>query len=248
MADDIQPLTGAIATLNWFDAQRKHYETPDQVARRFKLPDDSAARAFCQGAATLRSPNTVRFVRHVPGTTESVWSGLFEEAETAAAWLYGVEWELRTDGEFRFASAATGIASEGRIARLEAGAAVELAPLAGGATCFEIEDASDAARARRAVPNYAGPIAELRLTDRVADGAAVAGGPGDTSAEHIAQPGGAGTHAVGAIAAWHRTATLFQQRGFGFAGAYWPPELGVGLDMEALVAAYAKLLPAYHRA
>ena len=42
MAADILPLKGAIANLNWFDAQRKHYETPDQIARRLPLTTDAA--------------------------------------------------------------------------------------------------------------------------------------------------------------------------------------------------------------
>ena len=62
VADDAQPvpLRGAITNLNWFDAQRKHYETPDQIARRFKLPDDDAMRAFRHVEAPSRNVSPTR--------------------------------------------------------------------------------------------------------------------------------------------------------------------------------------------
>ena len=87
---------------------------------------------------------------------------------------------------------------------------------------------------------------ELRLSDRVPEGAGVPDPLHETTSERIAQPGGVGTHCVGVVADWHRAATLFQQLAFAEAKQHWPPELAVGLDLEALVAAYAKLLAAYH--
>ena len=87
---------------------------------------------------------------------------------------------------------------------------------------------------------------EFRLTDRVPADAAVPNQLHETTSERIAQPGGAGSHCVGVVADWHRAATAFQQLAFADAKQYWSPELGVGLDLEALVAAYAKLLAAYH--
>ena len=246
MADAIQPLNGAISNLNWFDAQRKHYETPDQIARRFKLPDDAAMRAFCQGAAAMQDRRTVQFVRRVPLTVDNAWSALFADPGNAGQWLFGVEWDLGKDGGYRLPGAAAGIGAEGRIAQLEAGRLIELAPLGGGWTRFEIEDASKSGRARRDIPNYTGPITELRWTDCVPETAGVPEQLQVGSADGIAQPGGTGTHCVGVVAEWHRVATLFQQLAFGIGKSYWPPELAVGLDTEALVAAYAKLLAAYH--
>ena len=246
MAEDILPLKGTIANLNWFDRQRKHYETPDQIARRFKLPDDAGMRAFCAGAAAMQGGDTVQFVRRAPGTPDGAWSSLFADPTNAARWLFDVHWDLRLDGEFRLPQAGEGLAREGRITQLEPGGLIELSSPSGGVTRFEMQDASGSARARRDVPNYAGPIMEFRLTDRVPEGAGVPDQLQETTSERIAQPGGAGTHCVGVVADWHRTATLFQQLAFAEAKQHWPPELAVGLDLEALVAAYAKVLAAYH--
>lgn len=246
MAEDILPLKGTIANLNWFDRQRKHYETPDQIARRFKLPDDAGMRAFCGGAATMHGPDTVQFVRRVPGTPDGVWSSLFADRANAARWLFGVHWELRPDTEFRLPRAGAGIAREGRIAELVPARVIELSSPSGGLTRFEMLDASGTARARRDIPGYAGPAMELRLTDRVPAGAAVPDQLQETTSGRTAQPGGVGTHCVGVVADWHRAATLFQQLAFAEVKRHWPPELAVGLDLEALVAAYAKLLAAYH--
>ena len=107
MAEDdahVAPLKGAITNLNWFDAQRKHYETPDQIARRFKLPDDDAMRAFCHGAAAMLDRSTAQFVRRVPCATDDAWRFLTDTAQ-ARQWLFGVEWELRAGGAFRFPEA-----------------------------------------------------------------------------------------------------------------------------------------------
>ena len=246
MADDIQPLKGTIANLNWFDRQRKHYETPDQIARRFKLPDDAGMRAFCAGAAAMQGRDTVQFVRRAPGSPDGAWSSLVEDAANAARWLFGVEWELRPGGAFGLAQAGAGMAREGRITELEPGRLIEMSSPDGGVTRFELLDASGSARARRDVPNHAGPVLEFRLTDRVPQGAGVPDQLHETTSERIAQPGGVGTHCVGVVADWHRAATLFQQLAFAEAKQHWPPELAVGLDLEALVAAYAKLLAAYH--
>ncbi|MCY4014783.1 MAG: hypothetical protein OXG82_18935 [Gammaproteobacteria bacterium] len=246
MAEDILPLKGTIANLNWFDRQRKHYETPDQIARRFRLPDDAGMRAFCGGAAAVQGRDTVQFIRRAPGTPDGTWSSLFADPANAALWLFGVDWELRPDGKFELPQASEGMAREGRITELEPGRLVALSSPSGGVTRFEMQDASGSARARRDVPNYAGPITEFRLTDRVPEGAGVPDQLHETTSERIAQPGGAGTHCVGVVADWHRAATLFQQLAFAEAKQYWPPELAVGLDLEALVAAYAKLLAAYH--
>ncbi len=246
MADDILPLKGTVANLNWFDRQRKHYETPDQIARRFKLPDDAGMRAFCAGAAAMQGRDTVQFVRRAPSTPDDAWSSLFADPVNAARWLFGVQWDLRPDGEFRLTGAGAGIAREGRIAELVPGRLIELSSPSGGRTRFELLDASGSARARRDIPNYAGPVTELRLSDHVPEGAGVPDQLHDTTSERIAQPGGVGTHCVGVVADWHRAASLFHQLAFVEAKQYWTPELGVGLDLEALVAAYAKLLAAYH--
>ena len=246
MAEDILPLKGTIANLNWFDRQRKHYETPDQIARRFRLPDDAGMRAFCGGAAAMQGRDTVQFVRRTPGTPDGAWSSLFADSANAALWLFGVDWVLRPDAEYRIPQASEAMAPEGRITALEPGALIELSSPSGGVTRFEMLDASGSARARRDVPNYAGPIMEFRLTDRVPEGAGVPDQLHETTSERIAQPGGVGTHCVGVVADWHRAATLFQQLAFAEAKQDWSPELAVGLDLEALVAAYAKLLAAYH--
>jgi len=246
MAEDILPLKGTIANLNWFDKQRKHYETPDQIARRFKLPDDAGMRAFCAGAAAMQGRDTVQFVRRAPITPEGAWSSLFKDPANAGRWLFGVDWELRPDGEFRLPDADESMAGEGRITEIEPGRLIELSSPGGGVTRFEMQDASGSARARRDIPNYAGPITEFRLTDRVTPGAGVPDQLQETTSERIAQPGGVGTHCVGVVADWHRAATLFQQLAFAEGKQYWPAELAVGLGLEALVAAYAKLLAAYH--
>lgn len=246
MATDIVPLTGAIANLNWFDAQRKHYETPDQIARRFKLPDDAAMRAFCQGAASMRDRGTTQFIRRIPDTPDGAWSFL-ADPETAAQWLFGVQWDLRPGGVYRFPHAGAGIAAEGAIAELQPGRLLETSTPEGARTRFEVLDVSGSARARRDIPNHAGPIAEFRITDCVPSTAAVPDQLHETTAEQIAQPGGVGTHCVGVVADWHRAASLLQKLAFDHAGVYWPAELGVGLDTEALVAAYAKLMTAYHQ-
>ncbi len=243
--DAVVPLRGAIANLNWFDAQRKHYETPDQIARRHGLPDDAGMRAFCQGAASLPDRHTLEFVRRVPGTPEEAWASI-AQPEKAAQWLFGVQWELEEGGEFRFRNADAGVAAHGRIAKLEPERLVELSA-DGGSTRIEVADASGNARARRDVPNYNGPLTEIRITDRVADTAGVPEQLQETTAEQIAQPGGVGTHCVGVVAAWHRAASLLQKLLFEARGLYWPSELGVGLRIEVLVAAYSKLVPAHHR-
>ncbi len=247
-ADDahVVPLKGAITNLNWFDAQRKHYETPDQIARRFKLPDDDAMRAFCQGAAAMLDRRTAQFVRRVPCTLDDAW-GLLADTDRASQWLFGVEWEFRAGGRFRLPEADLGIPTQGLVAELNPGEALELAVEDGGSVRFEVHDASGSARARRDIPNYAGPITEFRLTNRVP---ATAGAPErlrETTAEHVAQPGGTGTHCVGVIAAWHRAASLLQKLAFEDANLFWPAEQAIGLDLEALIAAYAKLMQAYYK-
>ena len=52
----------------------------------------------------------------------------------------------------------------------------------------------------------------------------------------------------GVVAAWHRAASLLQKLAFEEANLFWPPEQAIGLDLEALVAAYAKLMSAYYKA
>ncbi len=69
----------------------------------------------------------------------------------------------------------------------------------------------------------------------------------DTTAEQAAQPGGAGTHWVSLVADWHHAASQLQKLAFATANTHWPSELAVGLDRTALIAAYAKLLAAYHK-
>jgi len=251
VADDAQdagivPLKGAITNLNWFDAQRKHYETPDQIARRFKLPDDGAMRAFCQGAGTMLDRRTVQFIRRVPCAPDGAWSFL-ADTDKARQWLFGVEWELRPGVRFRLPEAGTGIAAEGLVAELHPGEVMELATDDGGTVRFDVQDATGSARARRDIPNYSGAITEFRLTNRVPETASAPERLRETSAEQIAQPGGTGTHRVGVVAAWHSAASLLQKLAFEEANLFWPPEQAIGLDPEALVAAYAKLMPAYYK-
>ncbi|MYD95797.1 MAG: hypothetical protein F4X98_00235 [Gammaproteobacteria bacterium] len=249
MAEDdaqVVPLKGAITNLNWFDAQRKHYETPDQIARRFKLPDDDAMRAFCHGAAAMLDRSTAQFIRRVPCAPDDAWSFLADTAK-ARQWLFGVEWELRAGGAFRFPEADLGVAAQGLVAELHPGQVLALEAEDGGVR-FEVQDASGSARARRDIPNYAGAITEFRVTNRVSRAAGAPERLRETTAEQVAQPGGPGTHCVGVVAAWHRAASLLQQTAFEEANLYWPPERAIGLDLEALVAAYAKLLPAYYKA
>ena len=249
VADDahVVPLKGAITNLNWFDAQRKHYETPDQIARRFKLPDDDAMRAFCHGAASMLNRRTAQFVRRVPCAPDGAWR-LLTDADKARQWLFGIDWEFRPGGTFRLLDADVGIAAKGLVGELHPGQAVELAGEDGGSVRFTVQDASGSARARRDIPNYPGPITEIRVTNRVSETASAPERLRDTTAEQIAQPGGTGTHCVGVVAAWHRAASLLQELAFEEAHLYWPPEQAIGLDLEALIAAYAKLMPAYYRA
>ena len=211
MAADILPLKGAIANLNWFDAQRKHYETPDQIARRFRLPDDAGMRAFCQGAATMLDRSTIQFVRRLPLTTDAA-SSYLNEPEKIEQWLPDTRWNLETGG-----------------------------------TQFELNDATDSARARRDIPNYQGPITELQVTDTLPASAEVPTPLQDTTAEQVAQPGGPGTHWVSLVADWHQAVSLLQKLTFAAANTHWPPELAVALDRTALIATYAKLLAAYHK-
>ena len=252
VADDAQdagivPLKGAITNLNWFDAQRKHYETPDQIARRFKLPDDDAMRAFCHGAAAMLDRRSAQFIRRVPCAPDDAWCFLADTGK-ARQWLFGVEWDFRSGGAFRLPEAGAGVGAEGLIAELHPGEVLELAADDGSSVRFEALDASSSARARRDIPNYTGAITEFRVTNRVT---ATAGAPEplrETTAEHIAQPGGTGTHCVGVVAAWHRAASLLQEMAFEEAKLFWPAEQAIGLNLEALVAAYAKLMPAYYKA
>ncbi|MCY4057153.1 MAG: hypothetical protein OXG44_04045 [Gammaproteobacteria bacterium] len=249
VADDAQPvpLKGAITNLNWFDAQRKHYETPDQIARRFKLPDDGAMRAFCHGAASMLDRRTAQFVRRVPFALDDAWC-LLADTDKARQWLFGVEWELRPGGAFRLPDAGPGIAAQGLVAELHRDEVLELAAEDGSTVRFEAIDASGSARARRDIPNYAGAITEFRATNRVPETAGVPERLRETTAEQIAQPGGTGTHCVGVVAAWHRAASLLQKLAFEEANLFWPAEQAIGLNLEALVAAYAKLMPAYYKA
>ena len=254
VADDAQeagdagivPLRGAITNLNWFDAQRKHYETPDQIARRFKLPDDDAMRAFCHGAAAMLNRRTAQFVRRVPCAPDEAWRFL-TDTEKARQWLFGVEWEFRPGGPFRLREAGAGVAASGLIAELQPGEVLELAAEDGSVFRFEASDASGSARARRDVPNYAGAITEFRVTNRVPETAVAPERLRESTAEQIAQPGGTGTHCVGVVAAWHRAASLLQKLAFEEANLNWQPEQAIGLNLEALVAAYAKLMPAYYK-
>ena len=249
VADDAQPvpLKGAITNLNWFDAQRKHYETPDQIARRFKLPDDGAMRAFCHGAASMLDRRTAQFVRRVPFALDDAWC-LLADTDKARQWLFGVEWELRPGGAFRLPDAGPGIAAQGLVAELHPDEVLELAAEDGSTVRFEAIDASGSARARRDIPNYAGEITEFRVTNRVPETAGVPERLRETTAEQIAQPGGTGTHCVGVVAAWHRAASLLQKLAFEEANLFWPAEQAIGLNLESLVAAYAKLMPAYYKA
>ena len=247
MDEDIVPLRGTISTLNWFDGQRKHYETPDQIARRHGLPDDAGMRAFSRGAASVRERGTMEFVRRVPLDAAAVWS-LIAEQDTVAQWLFDVRWDLRRGGAFRFPPASAGRSAEGEVTEVQAGRSLALAAANGRRTGFEVLDVSDSARARRDVPNHAGPVSELRIADSLPDDAGVADQFGEATDEAVALPGGPGTHCVPVVAHWHRAATLCQKLAFERAGIHWPPELAVGLNLDALVAAYAKLLPARHRA
>lgn len=242
MAADIVPLKGAIANLNWFDAQRKHYETPDQIARRFRLPDDAGMRAFCQGAASVLDRHTVQFVRRLPLTADAAWSYL-AQPDKVEEWLPGARWSMETGGEYRLPLAGT----EGEVVDSEPHQRLKLQASTGAWTQFELLDATGSARARRDIPNYQGPITELHLTDGLPPDAEVPQPLPDSTAEHVAQPGGIGTHWVSQVADWHRAATLLQKLAFASGNAYWPPELAVGLDHTALIAAYAKLLAAYHK-
>ena len=242
MAADILPLKGAIANLNWFDAQRKHYETPDQIARRFRLPDDAGMRAFCQGAASVLDLHTVQFVRRLPLTADAAWSYL-AEPDRVEEWLPGARWNLEAGEEYRLPLAGT----EGEVADVETHQRLKLQASTGAWTQFELQDATASARARRDIPNYQGPITELHLTDTLPADAEVPKPLQDTTAEHVAQPGGIGTHWVSRVADWHHAVTLLQKLAFASGNAYWPPELAVGLDDTALIAAYAKLLAAYHK-
>ncbi len=245
-AANIVPLSGAIANLNWFDAQRKHYETPDQIARRFKLPDDDAMRAFCHGAAAMPDRRTAQFIRRVPCAPEDAWC-LLADPDKARQWLFGVEWELRPGGAFRLRKADPGIAAHGLVAELKPGRLLELQAEDHSTVRFEALDASGSARARRDIPTYAGAITEFRVTHRVPETAEAPERLRETTAEQIAQPGGTGTHCVGAVAAWHRVASLLQKLAFEEAKLIWPAEQAVGLSLEALVAAYSKLMPAYYK-
>ena len=254
VADDVQdpqdpqivPLKGAITNLNWFDAQRKHYETPDQIARRFKLPDDDAMRAFCHGAASMVDRRTTQFIRRVPRAPENAWC-FVTDAEKARQWLFGVEWDLRPGGAFRLPEADLGVAAHGLIAELHPGQVLELAAEDGGNVRFEALDVSGSTRARRDTPNYTGAITEFRVTNQAPETAGAPKRLRETNAEQIAQPGGPGTHCVGVVAAWHRAASLLQKLAFEEANLFWPTEQAIGLNLEALVAAYAKLMPAYYR-
>lgn len=249
VADDahIVPLTSAITNLNWFDAQRKHYETPDQIARRFKLPDDDAMRAFCHGAASMLDRRTAQFIRRVPSAPDAAWCFLADTGK-ARQWLFGVEWEFHPGGRFRMPDAGAGIAAQGLVAELHPGQVLELAAEDGGTIRFEAQDASGSARARRDIPNYTGAITEFRVTNRVSATAGAPEGIRETTAEQIAQPGGTGTHCVGVVAAWHSAASLLQKLAYEEANLFWPTEQAIGLNLEALVAAYAKLMPAYYKA
>ncbi|MDE0040310.1 MAG: hypothetical protein OXU77_22515 [Gammaproteobacteria bacterium] len=252
VADDAQdagivPLKGAITNLNWFDAQRKHYETPDQIARRFKLPDDDAMRAFCRGAASMLDRRTVQFVRRLPCAPDDTW-GFLADTNKARQWLFGVEWEFRSGGDFRLPEAGAGVGAEGHIAEMRSGEVLELEVEGGSTVRFEALDVSGSARARRDIPNYAGAVMEFRVTNRVPETAGAPERLRDTTAEQIAQPGGTGTHCVGVVAAWHRAASLLQKLAFKEANLFWPAEQAIGLNLEALVAAYAKLMSAYYKA
>ena len=143
--------------------------------------------------------------------------------------------------------AGAGITAQGHVAEFHPGQVLELAAEDGGSVRFEALDASGSARARRDIPNYAGAITEFRVTNRVP---ATAGAPArllETTAEEIAQPDGTGTHCVGVVAAWHRAASLLQKLAFDEANLFWPTEQAIGLNLEALVAAYVKLMPASTR-
>lgn len=246
MDEETVPLRGTISTLNWFDGQRKHYETPDQIARRYGLPDDAGMRAFSQGAASLSERGAAEFVRRVPLGAAAAWR-LIADPDTVAQWLFDVRWDLRPGGGYRFDPASAGRSAEGEIAQVEAGGSLTLAAANGRRTRFDLLDVSDSARARRDVPNHAGPVAELRIADSLPDGAGVEDQFGEAADEDVALPGGPGTHCVPVLARWHRAASLCQKLAFERAGVHWPPELAVGLNLEALVAAYARLLPARHR-
>ena len=243
----VVPLNGAITNLNWFDAQRKHYETPDQIARRVKLPDDNAMRAFCHGAASMLNRRTAQFIRRVPCTPDGAWH-LLADAGKARQWLFGVEWDFRPGGGFRLPEAGAGIAAHGLVAELLPGKLLDLAAEDGGSVRFEALHASGSARAQRDIPNYAGAITEFRVTNRVPETAAAPERLRETTAEQIAQPGGTGTHCVGVVAAWHRAASLLQKLAFEEEDLDWPADRAIGLNLEALVAAYAKLMPAYYKA
>lgn len=242
MAADILPLKGAIANLNWFDAQRKHYETPDQIARRFGLPDDAGMRAFCQGAASVLDRNAVQFVRRLPLATDAAWNHL-AEPDKLKDWLPDARWNLETGGDCSLPLAGT----EGEVADLKPRQSFRLRAKAGAWTRFELNDATGSARARRDIPDYQGPITEFHLTDTLAANAEVPEPLPDTTAEQVAQPGGSGTHWVSLIADWHRAVSLLQKLAFAATNTHWPAELAVGLDRTALIAAYAKLLAAYHK-
>ena len=186
-------------------------------------------------------------IRRVPCASDDAWSFL-ADTDKARQWLFGVKWEFHPGGRFRLSEADLGVAAHGLVAELQPGQVLELAAEDGVSVRFETQDASGSARARRDIPNYAGAITEFRVTNRVP---ATAGAPQrlrETTAEQVAQPGGTGTHCVGVVAAWHRAASLLQKLAFQEANLFWPPEQAIGLDLEALVAAYAKLMSAYYKA
>ena len=243
MSNGLQPLKGSISNLNWFDAQRKHYETPDQIARRFHLVEDAGMRSFSKNAVHLRPGGVLEVKRAFPCSPIDAWPVL-TNASLPDYWL-----EVKS-GEITLASVIElkdGSFWDGGIANLEKDRRFTVDRFYGGSWQVELVELPDNAAARRDLPDGIETACELVITDQLGDQNVLPTDVSDTesSEEHLIQPGGPGTHWVSLCVLWHYRASKLQRKLFELNDYLWPNEAKVNLDHEPLVQCYAKLLSAH---
>ena len=244
MANGTKPLKGSVSNLNWFDAQRKHYETPDQIATRFHLRNDIGMRSFSKHAITVSSGgDSIQATRPVPLAIEDAW-GLISDSTKLGEWFLPLDWQFVKAGSFKTTRGPT---IEGTIADIDAPNLLWLEFDAGGSLLFLLDELDKSSSARRDLPDSENPASVLTvLSDGSNDVIEPHDVPLSTHLDESATPGGEGTPSVITCTAVHLYATRFHRLAFEISNFAWPEQDAVNLDVVPLMQCYGKLLAAYY--
>ena len=247
MADGIQPLKGSISNLNWFDSLRKHYETPDQIARRFHLRDDPSMRSFCKHAVSISSGGVLQVKRPLPCEINKAWT-LMTKKEALVQWLGLESGEISVGTELHLQG---GSFWSGEVSSLEFARHFQVERASGGYWKVQLNELSEGSPSRKDLPTDLQGSCEIQITDELSAQQHVDATSSYTreGEEPLIQPGGLGTHWVSLCVTWHLRSSRLQKLIFASCGNLdWPAAAEVNLDIEPLIQCYAKLLVAHHTA